>query len=42
MKNKKKVLITPISKRPIYINSGDQLLMHNRKPKIRSTPGPQS
>lgn len=39
---KKKVLITPISKKALVVVNKDQLLQHNRKPKIRSTPGPQS
>lgn len=42
MKNKKKVLVTPISKRPMFTGPADQLIMHNRKPKLRSTPGMQS
>jgi len=42
MKNKKKVLITPISKKAVFIGPADQLLQHNRKPKLRTTPGNQS
>lgn len=42
MKKAKKVLVTPISKRASFIGMADQLLLHNRKPKLRVTPGNQS